>query len=198
MGRDTWGNACEYLFNKVDDPFFLENGVHLSKVAERKEGERWGLYLPLIHGKGEDAIKDYLKRNEFVNSIASHKVRNPDPEQVYYAGSFFDIINGYVQDNSRYAAYAIPVRNMNILLKNNEKFLEENINWWNKTERHLFEGEEDIAGGVGRSLITGFVLSRLGLNPFVDLKQLTSVLLATTNIPSKYVIQSQKELFSTI
>lgn len=201
--RDTWGNASEYIYDEANKVFKLENGVRLSRAIDTDPNKRWNIYFPLVHGKGADAIKTYMKDNRFVNAVASHKFRAPNDEEMYYAGKAFKVMDGYIRDNAQYAAFAMPIRNMNVFIRNNEKFLVDNgmkhyIEWWNKTERHMFNGDQDALGEIGKRIVSGFVVSRLGLNPFVDMKQFTSVPLATTTIPTKYILKSQKELFGTL
>lgn len=201
--NESWVAASEYIFDEVNKVFKVENGVNLSKVVPRTPTDRWNVYYPMITGRGKDSVRTFLKQNNFVNDIASQKARSATVDTVYYAGNAFQRMESYVQDNAQYAAYALPLMNMKRFLANNEAYLIQNgmkdyIEWFNKTERHMFEGDPNELGKVGSMLLNGFVVSRLGLNPFVDLKQFTSVPLATTAIPSKYILKAQKALFGTL
>lgn len=201
--NESWVAASEYIFDEVNKVFKVENGVNLSKVVPRTPTDRWNVYYPMITGRGKDSVRTFLKQNNFVNDIASQKARSATLDTVYYAGNAFQRMESYVQDNAQYAAYALPLMNMKRFLANNEAYLIQNgmkdyIEWFNKTERHMFEGDPNELGKVGSMLLNGFVVSRLGLNPFVDLKQFTSVPLATTAIPSKYILKAQKALFGTL
>lgn len=201
----SWGSAARYIFGQVQDTYKLENGVLLgSSISQgEEEDEKWNIYFPLVHGEGKDAIQTFMKSNSFVNDIASHKMRSPSSEEVYYAGGALGTAEAYIEDNAQYIGFAMPVRNMNLFMKKNEQFfkdnnMEEYVEWWNFTRETIFNPKQSILGSIEQKLLEGFVISRLGLNPFVFLKQFTSIPLASTVIPSKYLTASSKELFGTL
>lgn len=200
----SWGSTARYIFGKVQDTYKLENGVLLgSTINQGDPAEKWNIYFPIVHGEGQDAIKTFMKSNSFVNDISSHKSRSPSSSEVYYAGGALATMEAYVDDNAQYIGFAMPVRNMNLFMKKNEEFFKDKkmqkyVEWWNFTRENIFNPTQSILGSIEQQLLEAFVISRLGLNPFVFLKQFTSIPLASTVIPAKYIKASMGEFFGTL
>lgn len=201
--RTTWYPSSEYILEEVNKAYEIEYGVKLGRSVNHLPTQRWNVYYPLVHGEGKDSVKTFMQKNKFLGDIGSQMYRDTDDSIPYLAGESIKVMEGYIAQNSRYAAYALPIMNINNLLKANEDFLRQNgmqsyIEWWNEQKNHIYNGDTDILGPTGAALMKGFVYSRLGLNPFVFLKQFTSVPLASIGIKSKYIMAAQKDLFGTL
>jgi len=184
---DGWIKANEFLFEYVNETHKQDTGVELRKAD--------GFYYPLIHGKGIKSYADYLKANKFVDDLRSAKYRNPQQNANYLVVDALQVMNNYIDANTRYASFSTPLRNLDVYVAQNDNFFRANdmhkyVEWYNKFKKEFEDPSEDKLGEVGKRLLGGFVISRLGLNPFVTLKQYSSIFVSNTVIPAKYLYSS--------
>jgi hypothetical protein len=187
----AWTDANEYLYKYVDQTHREDTGVSLRKAD--------GFYYPLIHGTGISSYEDYLKQNKFVDDLRSAKARSPQVHANYLVVDALQLMNNYVDANTKYASYATPLKNIDVYLKNSDEFFKKNdmmkyVNWYNKFKKEFEDPSPDKMGEIGKRIMSGFVISRLGLNPFVTLKQYSSIFVSNNVIPSKYIVSSLDEL----
>lgn len=219
--RDTVAKGFNHLLTVVNPVFKLENGIELAPFNEleaEKENQaglpqgltkeetekRWGFYFPHTKAGNESVIYDKLNRNTFINEIASHKTYSPSNEVKSSAKSFFKTIQNYRDGNAKYAAWTIPMRNVDNYLKANEATikdlgLEHKIQWWVDYKKNVFNPPTESAiGKTGQGLMANYILSRLALNPFVSAEQMTAIPLAVTTIPAKYLFRAKSVFASSI
>jgi len=219
--NDTWVKASNHLLTFVNRVFKLENGRELSPIEteaieENQEGLPEGLkkdstpktdkgfYYPHTVAGDENIIMDKTNRNRFINDIASHKTYTPSDNVKMSAGDFYEAIQNYRDGNSKYAAWTIPMRNVDNFLKANEPLikelgLEHKTQWWVDYKKNVFNPpSEGVLGKTGNGMMANFILSRLGLNPFVSAEQLTAIPLAVNTIPAKYLFRARKALGGAI
>ena len=187
----AWTDANEFLYKYVDQTHREDTGVSLRKAE--------GFYYPLIHGNGISSYEDYLKQNKFVDDLRSAKARSPQVHANYLVVDALQLMNNYVDANTKYASYATPLKNIDVYLKNSDEFFRKNdmmkyVEWYNKFKKEFEDPSPDKMGEIGKRLMSRFVISRLGLNPLVTLKQYSSIFVSNNVIPSKYIVSSLDEL----
>lgn len=203
--KDTWKAGSDNLATTVNAVYKTENGVELAPInLERDADKRWGIYYPFSVAKSEGQVYEQLKNNYFVNDIGSHRTFTPSPETVYSIESAVKTMENYVDGNAKYAAWAIPVKNIDNYLRANESNMAdmgllEQAQWWKKKKAAIFNPpEQSINGVVGGAMMGNYMLSRIGLNPFVSAEQFTAIPLAVNTIPAKYLLRARKDLFGTL
>ena len=184
---DDWTKANKFLYNYVNDVHLQDTGTALKQVP--------GFYYPLVHGDGIKSYEDYLTSNKFMDDLRSTKSRSPEKNANYLVVDAMQLMNTYINTNSKYAAYAMPLKNIDVYLKEADSFIRDNdmlryVEWYNKFKKEFEDPSPDKLGEIGKRLLSGFVISRLGLNPFVTLKQYSSLFIANNVIPYKYIISS--------
>jgi hypothetical protein len=80
-------------------------------------------------------------------------------------------------------------KNIDVYLKDSDEFFRKNdmmkyVDWYNKFKKEFEDPTPDKLGEIEKRILSGFVISRLGLNPFVTLKQYSSIFVSNNVIPS--------------
>jgi len=214
--RDGWGKGSNHLLTVVNPVHKLLNGIELAppndmgEVEESQEGvpeglqkepkKQKGIYYPHSVSGGEKLVYDKQNTNRYIDDIQSHKTYTPSDNVKMVARDFYKTIQKYRDGNAKYAAWAIPMRNVDNILRANEQTikdlgLEHKVDWWVNYKKNVFNPpNESVLGKTGNGMMANFVLSRLGLNPFVSFEQLTAIPLAVNTIPSKYLFRARKAL----
>lgn len=179
--------STNYLHSQEAPIFNMLTGLTLPK----KGGD--GFYYPLIPFEGKDTPNNYMKKNRFIDDISSHKSRSPSGETRYYIGDIFEVMNNRITSGAKYSSFAVPIHNGEVMIEKYAKpFMQEHgmkqqQEYWNKFKYHLSNPEDNI-GEFEKKLTQGFVYSAIGLNPFVNLKNLASIPMASSVIRTKYLV----------
>jgi len=189
---EGWDKATEMLHDYVSQAFKTDNGVTLPKIEK---------YYPLIHGKGGEKVADYATPERFVEDFRSGKYRAVSPEnEDYLAVPAVKAMQGYINTAAKYAAYNIPMRNMDAVMGGLEGNVDKSYQeWWNKTKK-VANDPRSISGVVGemgefeKKVFANFSTAVLGLNPFIPPKEISAIFLGTNVIPAKYLAPQAKTL----
>jgi hypothetical protein len=220
--KDTWVKGSNHLLTFVNRVFKLENGRELAVVAKdggeeenqsglpeglqkvKVEKKEKGFYYPHTVAGDENIIMDKTNRNKWINDIASHKTYSPSENVKMSAGDFYETMQSYRDGNSKYAAWTIPMRNVDNFLRANEQLikdlgLEHKTQWWVDYKKNVFNPQsEGVLGKTGKGMMANFILSKIGMNPFVSAEQMTAIPLAVNTLPAKYLFRAKSVIFSSM